>query len=94
MKNVFFDGALPAFMGFDHVYEQPGNGATILQGALYRSKGRQVTFSPSWRAVFEMGKGLVETALPGGASGVRFSKYYKSGIQDWLDGVYFPNKLE
>jgi len=94
MKNIFFDGALPSFLGFDHVYEQPGNGATPWQGALYVSKGRRVTFSPSWRAVFDMGQKEVETALPGGPSGSRFSKYYQSGIQGWLEGWYFKTKLE
>jgi penicillin amidase len=94
MKNIFFDGSLPLSFGFDHIYEQPGNGATPWQGALYRSKGRQVTFSPSWRAVFDMGRKEVETALPGGPSGNRFSKYYKTGIQDWLDGKYHKTALK
>lgn len=83
--NVFFNGALPGFMGFDRgPFAMPGGRATIAQGQLFKSYGRQTSFAPSWRMIADFAEDAVETALPGGPSDRRFSEHYASGIADWL----------
>jgi penicillin amidase len=89
MKNVFFDGRLPRWVGFDHgPIELPGNRATIVQGGMFKAHNRQTTFTPSWRFITDMGEDRALTALAGGPSGRRFSKWYKTDINRWLNGDY------
>jgi len=89
MKNVFFDGRLPRWLGFDHgPVELPGNRATIVQGGIFNSHNRQTTFTPSWRFITDLGEDWALTALAGGPSGRRFSKWYKTDIKRWLNGDY------
>ncbi len=89
MNNIFFDGRLPRFLGFDHgPIEMPGNRATVVQGGLFTAHGRTTTFAPSWRFITDMGTGIVHTALAGGPSGSRFSKWYKTDVERWLRGEY------
>jgi penicillin amidase len=89
MTNIFFDGSLPHWMGFDHgPVRLPGCRATIVQGAIFEAHGRTTSFAPSHRFVTDMGSHRAETVLPGGPSGRRTSRLYRTGIQDWLDGRY------
>jgi penicillin amidase len=89
MKNIFFEGRLPGWLGFDHgPVELPGNRATIVQGGIFQSHGRQTTFTPSWRFITDLGEDRALTALAGGPSGRRFSKWYKTDIDRWLSGDY------
>ncbi|MBD3857068.1 MAG: penicillin acylase family protein [Acidobacteria bacterium] len=89
MKNVFFDGRLPRWVGFDHgPVELPGNRATVVQGGLFNSHNRQTTFTPSWRFITDLGEDRALTALAGGPSGRRFSRWYKTDIKRWLSGTY------
>jgi len=89
MKNVFFDGRLPRWVGFDHgPIELPGNRATIVQGGIFNAHNRQTTFTPSWRFITDLGEDWALTALAGGPSGRRFSKWYKTDIKRWLSGDY------
>jgi penicillin amidase len=89
MKNIFFDGRLPRWVGFDHgPIELPGNRATIVQGGLFKSHNRQTTFTPSWRFITDLGEDRALTALAGGPSGRRFSRWYKTDIARWLSGDY------
>jgi len=89
MKNVFFDGRLPRWVGFDHgPIELPGNRATVVQGGLFQAHNRQTTFTPSWRFITDLGEDRALTALAGGPSGRRFSKWYKTDIKRWLNGDY------
>jgi penicillin amidase len=89
MKNVFFDGRLPRWVGFDHgPIELPGNRATIVQGGIFTSHNRQTTFTPSWRFITDLGEDSALTALAGGPSGRRFSRWYKTDINRWLSGDY------
>jgi penicillin amidase len=89
MKNVFFDGRLPRWLGFDHgPVELPGNRATVVQGGVFNSHNRQTTFTPSWRFITDLGEDRALTALAGGPSGRRFSKWYKTDIKRWLGGDY------
>jgi len=89
MKNIFFDGRLPLWLGFDHgPIELPGNRATVVQGGIFESHGRKTTFTPSWRFVTDLGENSAQTALAGGPSGKRFSRWYKTDIGRWLSGEY------
>jgi penicillin amidase len=89
MKNIFFDGRLPRWIGFDHgPIELPGNRATIVQGGIFTAHDRQTTFTPSWRFVTDLGDDRAFTALAGGPSGRRTSRWYKTDIKRWLSGNY------
>jgi penicillin amidase len=98
MTHLLFDGSLPRFLGFDYgpiVLE--GNRATVVQGAIYRSHGRSTTFAPSYRFVTDLSETTAYTALAGGASDRRFSRYYLSDLLRWqryeykvLDGLGTP----
>jgi penicillin amidase len=89
MTNIFFDGRLPRWVGFDcGPIELPGGRATIVQGGLFTAHGRSTTFAPSWRFITDMGTDLVYTALAGGPSGKRFSRWYTTDVRRWLEGRY------
>ena len=89
MRNIFFDGSLPSFLGFDcGPVELPGNRATVVQGGIFISHDRQTTFTPSWRFLTDLGRDEALTALAGGPSGRRFSRWYTSDVQRWLTGKY------
>ncbi len=89
MRNIFFAGSLPSFLGFDHgPVELPGNRATVVQGGIFTSHDRQTTFTPSWRFLTDLGRDEALTALAGGPSGRRFSRWYTTDVQRWLTGRY------
>jgi penicillin amidase len=89
MKNIFFDGRLPRWTGFDHgPVELPGNRATIVQGGIFTAHNHHTTFTPSWRFITDLGEDSALTALAGGPSGRRFSRWYKTDIKRWLAGKY------
>ena len=89
MKNIFFDGRLPRWVGFDYgPIELPGSRATIVQGGLFNAHNRQTTFTPSWRFITDLGEDRALTALAGGPSGRRFTRWYKTDIKRWLSGKY------
>lgn len=89
MKNVFFDGKLPAFLGFDRgPFALEGGRATLVQGQLLEAGGRTTSFAPSWRYVTDMGTDEAETALAGGPSDRRFSGWYDTDVARWLSYRY------
>jgi penicillin amidase len=89
MKNIFFEGRLPLWLGFDHgPIELPGNRATVVQGGIFSSHGRKTTFTPSWRYVTDLGDDSAQTCLAGGPSGSRSSRWYKTDVKRWLNGEY------
>jgi len=84
MTNLFFDGKVPRFLRFDHgpiVVE--GGRATIVQGAVYKFRGRTTSLSPSYRFITDLADSFAHTALAGGSSDRRYSKYYRAGIGGW-----------
>ena len=88
-KNILFDGKLPGFLGFDKgPHPLPGGRATIHQGQIYRAADRDTTFYPSYRMVTDLSCDAIHTALAGGPSDRRFSKWYASDLQNWLAGKY------
>ena len=89
LKHILLGGKLPAFLGFD---KGPvtiiGGRATIHQGQIYRSANRETTFAPSFRFVMDFAKEEFFSSMAGGPSDRRFSKWYVSGLQDWIEGKY------
>lgn len=89
IKNIFFDGKLPRFLGFDKgPLGLEGNRATIVQGAVYRAHGRQTTFCPSFRFLSDLGTSKADTVLAGGASDRRFSPWYCNDLDNWYNFKY------
>lgn len=94
-KNQFsFDHILLA-QGLPHwlpwnkgPYPLPGCRATICQGNLYRDRGRQSSYAPSYRMVTDMGSSALYTALPGGPSDRFYKKTYTSDLSNWLNFNY------
>ncbi|MBI3893709.1 MAG: penicillin acylase family protein [Candidatus Wallbacteria bacterium] len=89
MRNIFFQGKLPAYLGFDRgPVTLSGNRATVLQGAIYRSYGLDCTFAPSIRFITDLSTDEAHTALAGGPSGRRTSIWYASDVDRWQRGLY------
>lgn len=93
MRNLFFGGKLPEFvsrlLGVDHgPIALAGGRATLVQGQIFQTHGRQTTFSPSYRSVTDMGIDELHTVLAGGPSGRIFSGHYKTDIAHWIDFEY------
>lgn len=87
MKHLMLGGRLPRWLGFDHgPIQLRGNRATIHQGQIYRSGGRDTSFAPSFRLISDLGTDTAHTVLAGGPSDRRFSPWYRTGIDDWLAG--------
>lgn len=85
MTNVFFQGRLPRWLGFDHgPITLVGGRATVAQGGLFRAHGRTTTFAPSWRYATDLGRDEALTVLAGGPSGSRWSQWYAADVADWL----------
>lgn len=87
LTNMFFGGKLPAFLGFDRgPIPIRGGRATPHQGQIYTAGGRLTSFTPSLRLVADMGAPELHSALCGGPSDRRFTKWYKNGVDGWLAG--------
>ena len=89
MSHILLGGQIPRFLGFDRgPVTAIGNRATIHQGQLYRSAGRMTSFLPSFRIVTDMSKEETFSNLAGGPSDRRFSKWYCSDLENWINGNY------
>jgi penicillin amidase len=89
MSHILFGGKVPSFFGFDRgPITGIGNRATIHQGQIYRSANRLTTFFPSYRIVTDLSSEECRTNLAGGPSDRRFSKWYASDLDNWLQGKY------
>jgi penicillin amidase len=87
LTNIFFGGKLPRFLGFDRgPIPIRGGRATPHQGQIYRSSDRLTSFIPSLRLVADMSAAVLHSALCGGPSDRRTSKWYASGVEGWLAG--------
>jgi penicillin amidase len=87
--NMFFGGQLPKVIGFDYgPIELPGGRATIHQGQIFKSAGRDTSFIPTYRMICDFDSEILLINIAGGPSDRRFSKYYKSLIKEWLNGEY------
>jgi len=93
-KHILFGGKLPLFLGFDRgPVTIIGGRATIHQGQIYRSANRETTFAPSFKFVTDFAKEEFFSTMAGGPSDRRFSKWYVSGLEDWIKGKYKTLKL-
>lgn len=89
MTNLFFAGALPGWLGFDHgPIALEGSGSTLVQSGIFRAHGRSTTFAPSWRFVADLGTDEAHTVLAGGPSGRRASRLYLADVERWLGYEY------
>ena len=89
LTNILFAGKLPGFIGFDKgPITGIGGRATIHQGQIYKSAGRDTTFMPSLRMVSELSEDTCYTNMAGGPSDRRFSKWYCSDLDNWVNGKY------
>jgi len=85
LRHLLYGGRLPRWLGFDRgPIALPGGRATVHQGQIYRAGGRETTFAPSYRIVTDLGEDVAHTCLAGGPSDRRFSRWYASGLSDWL----------
>ena len=89
MTNILFGGKLPSWLGFDHgPIPLRGGRATPHQGQIYRSGERMTSFAPSLRIVADMGEDTLHTAMAGGPSDQRLSRWYVSEVARWLAGEH------
>ena len=85
MRHLLFGGKLPAFLGFDRgPFPVVGGRATVVQGQVLHLAGRESSFCPSWRFVADLATDTAETALAGGPSDRRFSRWYATDVARWL----------
>jgi len=89
LTHILLGGKLPGWAGFDvGPIEIKGGRATPHQGQIYESAGRTTSFAPSLRMMVDMGRPGTQTALAGGPSDRRFSKWYTSELERWQRGEY------
>tara|TARA_R110002072_G_scaffold64203_7_gene159847 strand:- start:7750 stop:9939 length:2190 start_codon:yes stop_codon:yes gene_type:complete len=69
-------------------YALEGNRATIVQGQVYRTGGRDSTFCPSWRFISDLSSDHGFSILAGGPSENPFSRYYSNEVKRWLNFQY------
>jgi penicillin amidase len=85
MRHLLFGGKLPPFFGFDRgPFPVVGGRATVVQGQVLNLAGRESAFCPSWRFVADLATDTAETALAGGPSDRRFSRWYATDVARWL----------
>lgn len=89
LSNILLGGKLPRFLGFDRgPVTIRGGRATVHQGQIYRSANRATSFIPSFRMITDLAEDAVHTNMSGGPSDRRFSKWYCSDTDNWLNGRY------
>jgi len=89
MNHILFGSKLPAVLGFDRgPLTGKGNRATVHQGQIYRSAGRETSFMPSLRMITDMATDECRTNMIGGPVDRRFSRWYCSDLKNWLSGTY------
>lgn len=88
-SHILLGKVAPRWLPFNQgPYPLKGNKATVHQGSLFKDRGRQSSFAPSWRMVTDLGQKAYYSVIPGGPSDRPFSKAYKSEITKWLQGQY------
>lgn len=89
MRNLFFGGRLPRFLGFDYgPIELIGGRTTVSLSQIFKSAGRTATFSPTYRFITDFAEEKIHSVMAGGPSDRRFSGLYTSGVKGWLSGKY------
>lgn len=89
LSHIVLGGKFPRFFGFDKgPFPLAGGRASIHQGQVYRSAGRQTSFAPSFRIVTDMAEKMLLTNFAGGVSDRRFSKLYNNDFSNWMKGIF------
>lgn len=89
LRHMLLGDKLPRWAGFDRgPITLRGGRATPHQGQIYRSGDRLTSFAPSLRLVADLADDALWTALCGGPSDRRFSRWYASGVTGWAAGQY------
>jgi penicillin amidase len=85
MRHLLLGGKLPPFLGFDRgPIPVVGGRATVVQGQVVTLGGRESSCCPSWRFATDLATDVSETALAGGPSDRRFSRWYATDVARWL----------
>lgn len=88
LKHIILGGKFPLFFRIDRgPVGLPGNRATIHQGQIYRSAGRDTSFAPSYRMVADMNEPGLHTSIIGGPSDSPFSRLYANDVDNWVRGL-------
>ena len=91
LTQLFFSGRLPRWTGFDHgPITLAGGRATVCQTQFYQAAGRKGCLAATVRLIADMGDDTLHTTLLGGPSDRRFSRWYCSGVEPWLNGAFKP----
>jgi len=87
--NILMGNKVPAWMKLGaKAIPLLGGRATPHQGQIYRSDGRETSFSPTVRTVCSMNDQILHTCLAGGPSDNPLSKWYRWSLKDWQQGNY------
>lgn len=88
-NHLLFGEELPSWLPWNKgPYALPGCRATVCQGNLYRDRGRQSSYAPSYRLVTDLSLSAVYTVIPGGPSDRFYKKSYANDISNWLNFNY------
>jgi penicillin amidase len=90
-QNVFFQGMLPKFLGFDSgPYQMRGGRETVVQALVVRAgeEKQKAVCGQVWRFITDLGTQSSFTTLPGGPNGRRFSGLYTNEVKDWAEYKY------
>jgi penicillin amidase len=89
LRHLMFAGRLPLALGFDRgPIPLVGGRATPCQTQFYTVGTRQGCLGATIRINADMGEDALHTNLIGGPSDRRFSRWYCSGVEDWLAGKF------
>ena len=93
IPNIFFAGQLPKIFGFDYgPYEHIGSRATVAQSQMFKAMGHPATFVAVYRMIADLDRQELHNNNAGGPSDRRFSKYYKTGLTEWMSARYHVYK--
>lgn len=87
MKNIVYGNATPEF-NYGPI-EIIGSRGTVSQGAIFKAPGGRIgTFAPAIRFVADLSGDDYYSCLAGGPCEQPASKWYTSGVEDWIAGRY------
>jgi penicillin G amidase len=89
LRHLVFGGRLPLSLGFDRgPVSLSGGRATPCQTQFFSAGRREGALAATIRLNTDLGEDSLHTNLIGGPSDRRFSRWYCSGLQGWLDGTF------
>lgn len=95
MKNLYFGGRLPKFLGFDiGPVEMEGSRATVAASFIVKEGKRIIVGGATHRFLADLALSEADTILAGGPSENRFSSYYVHDVPKWLNLQYKKLKID